>query len=50
MSNYFWLISAMLFAVWDAYDGYENRNPLTVALALMWSFAAGLHFAGMVLA
>lgn len=50
MNNYVWLIGAALFAVWDAYDGYESRSPLTIAFALLWAFVAGLHFAGMVLA
>ena len=50
MNNYLWFIFAVLFAAWDAYDGYESRSPLTVAFALLWAFAAGLHFAGMVLA
>lgn len=50
MSNCLWLIFAAMFAIWDAYDGYESRSPLTVAFALLWAFAAGLHFAGMVLA
>lgn len=50
MNDYLWLIFAALFAVWDAYDGYESRSPLLVAFALLWAFAAGIHFAGMVLA
>lgn len=50
MSNGFWFVGSALFAVLDAYDGYENRSPLTVAFALLWAFVAGLHFAGMVLA
>lgn len=50
MNNYFWLFFAVMLAVWNAYDGYESRSPRRVVLALLWAFAAGLHFAGMVLA
>ena len=49
VNHYLWLIFAALFADWDAYDGYESRSPLLVAFALLWAFAAGLHFAGMVM-
>lgn len=50
MSNGFWFVGSVLFAVLDAYDGYENRKFVSLVLALLWAFVAGLHFAGMVLA
>lgn len=49
MSNEFWFVGSVLFALLDAYDGYENRNFVSLLFALLWSFAAGLHFAGMVM-
>lgn len=50
MNNYFWLFFEVMLAVWNAYDGYESRSPLRVATALLWAFAAGLYFEGMVTA
>ena len=42
------LAKAVLFvtlSVLDAYDAYTNRNPLNLALAILWAFVGGLYFA-----
>ena len=49
MSNNLWLAVAVLFSELYAYDSYKNQNLVSLVFALFWAFAAGLHFAGMVM-
>lgn len=40
-----WLAISLLMCGMDAYEGYTDRQPANIVLALLWAFVAGLHFA-----